>query len=412
MAGPDLLERGPLRAVQAALAGGLRPGEVGAIHARPGVGKSSLLVHLAIEKLLRGEAVLHIAVQGTTEHVRDAYESVYAGLHHDQRPLERARSLLNVERHRIIHRTRGVPPTAERVDEVLGTLADIVEFPTRLVVIDGWEPSAEQAAALRAVAARRGVAVWLAFTPTRAPDEAAFDIVLEMVPDRTLVCLHLRKGRPDAGAVPPLRLESPAFIARDAAPATFPAEPAHVEAHECTLHSGGAHGAEAAFGEAAERWGVREVNYTFTGHVQARTRGAHPLTEQELAAGEVSLAYVSRRLRRTYGEGSMIRRVLQSLWHQVGAAQVVYVVGAIQEDGTVTGGTGWSVELARMWNKRLWVFDQEKNGWFRWNGEDWVEGTPVIDAPNFCGTGTRYLSAVGRAAIDSLFERSFASPAA
>ena len=75
---------------------------------------------------------------------------------------------------------------------------------------------------------------------------------------------------------------------------------------------------------------------------------------------------------------------------------------------TVTGGTGWSVELARMWSKRLWVFDQDKGIWFRWNGEDWVEGTPKLDATTICGTGTRYLSDSGRQAIEDLFARSFA----
>jgi hypothetical protein len=205
----------------------------------------------------------------------------------------------------------------------------------------------------------------------------------------------------------PVRLEFSAFLASNPFPEMAQTPSAPLRPGDCMLYSGGAHGAEAAFGEAAERWGIRECNFTFDGHVQSRTRGAHPLTEQELAAGEVSLAYVSRRLRRGYGEGTMIRRVLQSLWHQVSSAQLVFVIGAIQEDGTVTGGTGWSVELARMWNKRLWVFDQEKDGWYRWNVDDWVAGTPVIDAPTFCGTGTRYLSANGRAAILALHERSF-----
>jgi hypothetical protein len=149
------------------------------------------------------------------------------------------------------------------------------------------------------------------------------------------------------------------------------------------------------------------MNFTFDGHVQAHTRGAIPLTEAELSQGDVSLAYVARKLRRGFGEGTMLRRVLQSLWHQVSRAEQVFVIGTIQEDGTVTGGTGWSVELARMWNKRLWVYDQEKECWYRWNGEDWVEGIPVIDSANYCGTGSRQLTPSGIAAVESLLERSF-----
>ncbi len=35
---------------------------------------------------------------------------------------------------------------------------------------------------------------------------------------------------------------------------------------DCVLYSGGLRGAEAAFGVAAERHGVEEVNFTFEGH--------------------------------------------------------------------------------------------------------------------------------------------------
>jgi hypothetical protein len=178
--------------------------------------------------------------------------------------------------------------------------------------------------------------------------------------------------------------------------------------HGCTLYAGGAEGAETAFGESAERWGVHEVHFTFEGHLQARTRGRYVLSDRELATGDVSLSYVSRRLHRTYNDqGGLIRGVLQTLWHMVSRSQQVFVVGVVQEDGTVTGGTGWGVELARMWNRDLWVYDQERAGWFRWDGQGWTPGTPRITAPHICGTGTRYLNDGGRAAIESLFDRSF-----
>ena len=56
-----------------------------------------------------------------------------------------------------------------------------------------------------------------------------------------------------------------------------------------------AQGAESAFGAAAERHGVEEVNFTFDGHSDARSRGIlRVLTTAELKRGDVSLAYVSR----------------------------------------------------------------------------------------------------------------------
>ena len=83
----------------------------------------------------------------------------------------------------------------------------------------------------------------------------------------------------------------------------------------------------------------------------------------------MSLAYVSKLMHRRYPDTAMFKKVLQSIWHQVNNGQEIYVVGAIQPDDTVKGGTGWGAEFAKLCNKPLFVFDQEKSGWFRWTGE-------------------------------------------
>ena len=177
---------------------------------------------------------------------------------------------------------------------------------------------------------------------------------------------------------------------------------------ECILFSGAANGAEATFGAAAERHGVAEVNFTFEGHNDARTRGIRVLTAPELKQGDVSLGYVSRLMHREYRDTRLFRRVLQSIWHQVENGLEVFVVGRILDDGTVKGGTGWGAEFAKLCNKPLYVFDQNRSGWFRWTGDEWAEATnPIITQPRFTGTGTRFLDASGAEAIADLFERSF-----
>ena len=130
------------------------------------------------------------------------------------------------------------------------------------------------------------------------------------------------------------------------------------------LFSGGAPGAEAEFGACAERHGIEEVNFTFEGHTEARRRGVRVLNHEELQAGDVSLAYVSRLMNRRYTDSPLIRKVLQSLWYQVNNGQEIYVIGTVQDDGTVRGGTGWGAEFAKLCNKPLYVFDQDKDGWF------------------------------------------------
>ncbi len=178
------------------------------------------------------------------------------------------------------------------------------------------------------------------------------------------------------------------------------------------LFSGAAQGAEAAFGAAAERHGVEEVNYTFDGHNDARTRGIRVLTHAELRRGDVSLAYVSKLMHREFRETPIFRKVLQTIWHQVNSGQEIYVVGQILADDTVKGGTGWGAEFAKLCNKPLRVFDQEKAAWFRWSGTAWEDaGHPIVGHRHFTGSGTRFLNDAGRQAIDELFSRSFATPA-
>jgi hypothetical protein len=179
------------------------------------------------------------------------------------------------------------------------------------------------------------------------------------------------------------------------------------------LFSGGAQGAEAEFGACAERFGIEEVNFSFEGHKPVRTRGLRVLNHEELYTGEVSLAYVSRLMNRRYPDTPTFRKILQSIWYQVNHGQEIYVIGAIQPDQTVRGGTGWGAEFAKLCNKPLFVFDQERSNWFEWDGDasKWTERTgsnePVITHVHFTGTGTRTVNAAAQKAIEGLFARSF-----
>ena len=184
-----------------------------------------------------------------------------------------------------------------------------------------------------------------------------------------------------------------------------------MKATECILFSGGAPGAEAEFGACAERHGVEEVNFTFDGHKIVRHRGVRVLNHEELQNGDISLEYVSRLMQRRYSDAPTIRKVLQTMWYQVNSGQEIWVIGTILEDKTVRGGTGWGAEFAKLCNKKLHVFDQERKGWFWWNGDDWQapdsKNGPLIMHAHFTGTGTRQLQESAKKAIEELFTRSF-----
>lgn len=177
--------------------------------------------------------------------------------------------------------------------------------------------------------------------------------------------------------------------------------------NETTLYTGGHKGTEAEFGRCAERWGVQEVTLTFEGHSAERLQHPRTLNEAELLKGDVSMEIVSKRMGRTYHESARIRRVFQMMFHLVNHSYHLFVVGWIQGDDTVKGGTGWGVELAKFFNRPVSVFDQDREHWCTWKGDHWASDEPVIPERPFAATGTRNLTDAGRAAIAALFERSF-----
>lgn len=175
---------------------------------------------------------------------------------------------------------------------------------------------------------------------------------------------------------------------------------------QCTLYSGGLKGAEAGFGEAAEQHGIKEIIFTFEGHKLNRNKNSVTLSKEELERGDISMELASRMLNRTYYETEKIRKVLQTIFHMVNNGHQVFVIGHIMDDNSVKGGTGWAVELAKLFNRPLHVFDQPKKQWFTWKDNEWVEDTPVIEYDTFVGSGTRYLNDAGRDAIQKLFDDS------
>lgn len=174
-----------------------------------------------------------------------------------------------------------------------------------------------------------------------------------------------------------------------------------------TLYSGGHKGTEAAFGRLAEKYGVKEVNFSFDGHKLERNSGVRVLSQEELEKGNISMDIVSTRLSRSFSKGNKIRKVIQSIFHMINNGYQIFTVGWILPDKTVKGGTGWGVELGKLFNRPIFVYEQDRKEWFSWVGSEWQRVTPVIHHKTFAGTGTRNLTEDAENALEDLFRRSF-----
>lgn len=433
----DVNERSPMRVFEKSMHGGLGRGNVGVVAARAGVGKTALLVQIALDDLLRDRKVLHISHEHAVDHVRAYYDEIFRDLAVTSKLDDPAAVKLDVERNRLLYShvtqmassppsLRGGRSSIANILHAVEFARDVAHFEPDVIILDGLDfhhATDEAIQALQTLARERAVELWLSANVDAAPTKpgelpapldrfgARLDVVVFLASERDVVRLRLLKDHDNKDVAElHLRLDSHSMriIDEDVPAASERAR----NPRRYRLLSGGSKGAEAAFGACAERWGMTEVNYSFEGHTYLeRSRGVVKLSEDDLKKGDFSLVYVSKRLNRVLSEIPLVRSILQTIWHQINGASQVFVVGILQPDNTVRGGTGWGAELARLWNKPLFVYDQPKKAWFRWSGTAWeIAHQPVITSENFAGLGTQNLTDDGREAIRDLFLRSFGDP--
>lgn len=442
MLSKEVNERSPMRVFERSIHGGLGRGKIGVVLSRAGVGKTALLVHIALDNLLRDRRVLHISHEHAVDHVRAYYDELFNDIARRHKLEQQDMVRLDIERRRLIYShlaksdeppvsLRGGSSSISEIQETIGFAREVANFAPEVVIIDGFDferASLEAVQTLEEMAREIDAEIWLSAktrervelaseapaapgsTPT--PLRRFFDhlgVIVLLQPEGDVVRLRLLKDH-DSPDVADLHLRLDPTTMRVIDDDADPRSRGPLDPRSFHLFSGGATGAEAAFGEAAERWGLQETNFSFEGHTAcARKRGVVQLSEMDLKKGDFSIVYASHRLSRPLSEIPNVQRIMQTIWHQISSANEVFVVGEIEPAGTVRGGTGWGAELARIWRKRLVVFDQGRGGWHRWTGTSWERSSepPLITSDAFAGIGTMKLSPEGRAAIDDLFERSF-----
>ena len=363
-------------------------GSLGFVVSKPGLGKSTLVTLIGLHSLLRGDTVLHVSLKAPQQHVRKRYDHVLESLLVATNTTESVEIRKSIEQNRLVHSLLNQNCNADDVGQKVELFNNLLDFRPNILIVDGLEVDwdANTLEQWAQVARQHDCMIWI--TATKHLESA---LTLQIIENDTGISILKEDTRLTVHPQTMLPMTMQATIS-----------PANI-----TLFSGGTMGAEAFFGEVAQSVGIREVNFTFEGHEQKRTVGRTLLNDKELTVGATSLSYVSNILNRNWKRTENLQKVVQVLWHIVSHADQVFVVGTIQPDGTVHGGTGWSVELAKRWFKPIWVFDQSQGQWFTWNGQNWEYSVPTITSRNIAGSGTRFLNNQGKDAIRELFRRSF-----
>lgn len=160
----ELNERSPLRLFEKSTRGGLGPGNIGVVVARRGVGKSAFLVGVAIDNLMRGKNVLHVAVRQSLGRVREYYDEIFVDLARTSRLEDRDAVKREMERHRHIHAYIGATFSVGKLRDEVTLLREFVHFSPNALVVDGWDfegASKEDLQELHALAKEFDAELWM-----------------------------------------------------------------------------------------------------------------------------------------------------------------------------------------------------------------------------------------------------------
>jgi hypothetical protein len=172
--------------------------------------------------------------------------------------------------------------------------------------------------------------------------------------------------------------------------------------------SGGARGADLAWGRAACCLGHRVMHFSFAAHkTRARRRERVMLDDAALRLADPYLGVANVRLKRRWPPRTeYAANLLRRDWYEVKDAARVYAVASRDAAGAIEGGTAWAVTLFLLRHEfglcPAFLFDQEQRHWLRWDGVWEPIETPPIPSGAWAGIGTRDLTRAGRKAIRDL----------
>jgi len=159
----ELIQRSPVRGVEKIIHGALQTGEVGVVASASGLGKTSVLVQLALDKLLQGKKVIHVSFTQQKSYVLSWYEDIF-GEFVQKKNLENAAEVREeVMRNRVLLNFNQDGVTSDTIRASLKALIVDGGFNAESIIIDGFDfakASRERVGKLRDFARETGVSLW------------------------------------------------------------------------------------------------------------------------------------------------------------------------------------------------------------------------------------------------------------
>ena len=172
----DLIKRSPLRILEKSISGGLGQGNVGVLASKKGVGKTACLVHIAADKLIQGQHVIHVSYASRVDHIITWYEDIFKEISKKPRMKSALEIYDEIIKNRVIMNFK---QDGARTEQVLRSLEAMIvhgKFNAETVIVDGLDfvlASPRDLKLFKEFAGRLGLEVW--FSASLRGDEPLFD---------------------------------------------------------------------------------------------------------------------------------------------------------------------------------------------------------------------------------------------
>jgi KaiC/GvpD/RAD55 family RecA-like ATPase len=135
----EFIQKSPVRIFEKSMEGGLHAGNIGILASKKGIGKTSVLVQIALDKLMQGEKVIHVSFNAHTSYIISWYENIF-------NEIARRKNLENIEeiKEQMIRNRMIMNFMQENisVDQILRTIKALMSdgsFNAKTLIIDGFE---------------------------------------------------------------------------------------------------------------------------------------------------------------------------------------------------------------------------------------------------------------------------------
>jgi hypothetical protein len=159
----ELIQRSPIRVLEQSIGGALKSGEMGIIAAPSGIGKTSVLVQIALDRLLQNEKVIHISFTKHTDYVLVWYKDIFSEFTR-KKNLENADEVKNAAvKNRVLMKFN---QEGFAVTQILNGVRAMIKdggFNAASVIIDCFDFSRsdkDYIAALKSFAGEMGLSIW------------------------------------------------------------------------------------------------------------------------------------------------------------------------------------------------------------------------------------------------------------